>query len=216
VFLLAAIGAVNLAVAVPTGPVFPPPGGVTYSGSGNQGAPGGRTWSYSALNPAAYTDLYWGLNNSIAFGAGLDGSLHALTYNSGLSDTDTAVFTGTSFWTDVDPTGGFNSRNVSLRFQIDLTGATFVTAASLGLNPTLGVLADINGTSFTAQLQFLALADHGWEAINSVQQGASGLTQTSFSGGFYSTPPPSVPDTVGTFGLIAGALAALVALRRRA
>jgi hypothetical protein len=131
----------NVASATPIGPVFPPPGGASTAGSsGSAGNAGGRTWLFSLLDPTAYDELYWGVSSVSPPTAGLDGLHHLLTY-SGVSG-DVATFTGSSPWTNPDT--GVTSPAVPLELRIKLlSGASWVTAASVGLSPALGVVADV-------------------------------------------------------------------------
>ncbi|HWA24664.1 MAG TPA: VPDSG-CTERM sorting domain-containing protein [Lacunisphaera sp.] len=168
------------------------------------------------MNPSSYDDLYWGLAAPVS--AGLNGSLNTLTFASATATT--ATFTGTTLWQDADPFGGLGGTggmmSVNLQFILTLTGASFVSAGSVGLSPTLGVVADVNGTSFTANLQFLANYGSGWMALNNVEQLGSGRTVSNFSGGFYYTDSVGVPDSGATVGLLGLAGLALVGMRRRA
>jgi hypothetical protein len=220
--VLTAVGFTQAALATPTGPVYPPPGGVTYAHSGSSGNPGGTTATYSNLNPTDYSDLYWGATA----GAGLNGTANPLAFVDVVGNT--AIFQGTTSYFDAygAASGEFLS-NVQVQLAITLTsGGTWVTAASLGLSPTVGDLVDITGTGFSVTEQFTANMSEipdsglsGFQAINNIEQEPAdgGHTSTSLSGGFYSDAPvvASAPDSGGTFALLALSLAGLLALRRR-
>ena len=48
------------------GPVYPPPLGVDWSGSGNSGGAGGATWIYQNIALANFDTVYWGpVNNAV-------------------------------------------------------------------------------------------------------------------------------------------------------
>jgi len=211
--LFASMGLTHVAMASPT-EGYPPPGGVTYSHG-----------TYSNLNPTAYSDIYWGLADTTALsaGAGLNGSLNTLAF-SGVSGS-TEYFTGTTAYTDAY--GAYSGDNISVPIELAITlnsGGTWVSASSLGLSSGLGDLVDISGTSFSVSEKFYAnFSDipgsglSGYQAINNVEQLGGGLTQTSFTGGFYTDPPAAsgVPDTAGTFALMGFSLIGLLGLRRR-
>src|SRR4051812_27000123 len=59
---------------------YPPPGGVTFSSNGVNSASGLRMQSYSNLQTANWTKLYWGANDAIT--ASLDGSPDTLVFDS--------------------------------------------------------------------------------------------------------------------------------------
>jgi len=220
--LLTSLGLGHVAMATPT-EGYPPPGGVTYSSTGSSGGVGGKNASYSNLDPAAYSDIYWGLASTTSAQAGLSGALNTLTFTDVIGST--AYFNGTTSYQNAYD-GNDLVITVPIQLTLTLTGGTWVTAASLGLSSALGDLADITGTSFSVNeaftANFSAIADSGasnYQALNNVEQlpGNTGHTETSFGGGFYTDPPVAsgVPDTAGTFTLMAISLVGLLGLRRR-
>ena len=76
---------------------YPPPGGVTWTQSGNgTGADGGQTFSYTGFNSADYAQLYWGPNVVSNVNEGLpNGNMVFLNYNSA---TGIATWVSTSNW----------------------------------------------------------------------------------------------------------------------
>jgi hypothetical protein len=65
------------------GPVYPAPPTNSLSVSGtSSGDAGGKTFSYSGFDDSAFTDLYWGPNDTSLPEAGLDGTLHPMRYSS--------------------------------------------------------------------------------------------------------------------------------------
>jgi len=218
--LLAAIGLTQYALAQPTGPFYPAPLGNGYSSTGSSGATGGKTGTYTITDPSGYSDLYW----SIAGSAGLNGSLETLSLSS--VSGQSAFFTGTTGYVDAyGADAGDYISSVAIELEVTLgAGASWVSASSLGLDPSLGDLADVTGlSSFTANLQFLAdfseipdSGTSGYQAINNVDQIVTGDTHTSTSGSFYDNQPAAgVPDTAGTLGLISLALLGLAGMRRK-
>jgi len=214
--LLTSVGLTHVALATPTPTEsYPPPGGVTY-----------HSGTYSNLNPTAYSSIYWGLadTTSNSAGAGLNGSLNTLTFSDVVGSV--AYFTGTTSYQDAYP-GADNGDYITVPIELAITlnsGGTWVSASSLGLSSALGDLVDISGTSFSVSEKFYAnFSDipgsglSGYQAINNVEQFGGGETETSFDGGFYTTPPAAtgVPDSAGTFTLMAFSLIGLLALRRR-
>lgn len=198
----------NTAWATPIGPVYPPDGGVTLSGSGVYANAGGRTNTYSNLQEDLFSELYWGA----ALGAGLNGIATPLAFASVVGDV--ATFEGETLLETSFPTGGPSGNYVVVPLQVTitlLTGASWISAGSVGLSPALGVIAVIPGTSFSANIQFLADVGAGWQALNTVQQpqGRNDMTRSSFGGGFYSVPKSDVPDAGGTLGLLSLAVGAL-------
>jgi hypothetical protein len=53
-----AIGRAN-----PTGPVYPPPGGVLFSGSGSLVGAGGSTRTYTGFDSSQWSDLFWNITD---------------------------------------------------------------------------------------------------------------------------------------------------------
>ena len=45
------------------GPVYPAPGGNSFSGSGNNDVAGGATWTYGSFDTSAYGQLWWAETN---------------------------------------------------------------------------------------------------------------------------------------------------------
>ena len=121
------------------------------------------------------------------------------------------TWTGTTLWNDATPPLG-GTVSVATKLEITLvSGGTWVSAASLGLSPTLGYLVDVSGTGFVMNILFSANTGSGFVPINNIQQFVSNQnTKTSFSGGFY-----YVPDAAGTLGLLSLAMAGLASAKRR-
>jgi len=214
---LVVLASVNVVSADPIlGPTYPAPGGSTLVTSGGlPGDAGGRTFNFSGLNPAAYTDLYWGVWDTALPASALDGSLDPMSFFS--ISGNTVTFTGMTQWNDATPPLG-GIINVPTRLEITLlSGGTWVQAASVGLSSTLGYVVDVSGTAFSTNIAFTANnTGAGYVPLNSIQQFQSNSnTKASFSGAFYYTAPASVPDPASTLGLFSLALAGLASVRHR-
>ena len=168
------------------GPVYPAPGGNSFSSSGTDaGDAGGVNWSYSGFNTGAFTQLYWGPSSGSAVQAGLDGSLQNLTFVGYTSPTQAE-------WSASPLSDGFG-RPHSVEFLLSIVSGpvSFVDPTSVGLSSSLGALInDSWGANYTVNLQFLA---DGSTPINALEQPSSDLTVLSFSGGFYYAAPGPTP-----------------------
>ena len=193
--------------AVLIGPSYPAPGGTTFASTGAvaSGADGVAVWEYSGFDTGAFDTLYFGLNQADhgALGAGLDSSVHPITFSS-VSGT-TATWGVTTPYTSPGGPGNLaaGSYSIPLELRMTITGlgpAPWVDALTLGItDANVGVVADNSaGADFTLNWEivaFLSPALGGWVPINSVAQGPpGGQTQSSFATGFYHTvavPEPS-------------------------
>jgi hypothetical protein len=195
------------------GPTYPAPGGNSFSGSGGSpGDAGGHNNNYSNFNTGAFSALYWGSDSGFLPTAGLDGSSHPLTFLSAAGDV--ATYSGTTSWFDHNTSITYTNVPIELLVTISGLGANpWVNFASVnGTDPTgVGaVVDDSSGSAFTANLQFLANTGSGFQALNTVP--ASGLTNSSFTGAFYSTAP--VPLPAAAWLLVSG-LGGLGVFKRR-
>ena len=181
------------------GPVYPAPGGNSFSPSGNAGDAGGLDASYTGFDNSYFDSLYWGPQWGTDPGprAGLDGTLHTLSFDS-ISGT-TAIWQGTTSYTSPGGPGPASCGSCDIRLEIDVSGLGanpwLLEASVFGLTalaPGIGaVVANPTGLDFTANLQFLVDLGSGFVAINDVPNGG-GQTVSSVSGAFYYTPEPSV------------------------
>lgn len=220
-------GSIQNSMAVPMGPTFPPPGGVTFGAAGaGVGKAGGTTFTFTGFNLAASSNLYWGAASANAVGMALDGLINNLGTFTGAARTEivslsltgvgTASGTGT---TEILTNSGLLVRNTHFNLTVrDLTTALvpLITTGSVGLG-FAGVLLDVNTLTtngFTALLEAFDTAS-GLPLDNyfTSQNTLGGSSQTSFQGGFF-YDPLSVPEP-GTLAILGLGLVGLAAARRR-
>lgn len=209
------------AAAAPIGPVYPPPGGVTFSSSGGSaGNAGGVNFNFSSFSPGSFSELYWGASSSNLPSAGLDGILHAMNFIS-FSGTQ-ATWETTSNWYNPS-TFLTTSETIRLTITISGLGATpwvSANAPAVGLPAALGAVVDDSlGSNFVANIAFTVPTEGGL-ALNSLQQlpscNSQSCAQSNFGGGFYYEPPQAqgVPEP-GSIGLAGLGLVGLAVVRRR-
>ena len=208
--VVAALAAGPASATVLNGPIWPAPGGTNFTDSGgNAGDAGGTTFNFSGFDPSQFSALYWGADDSQtpsdAIGAGLDGTLHPMTFSN--ASGTTAYWDTTSASTN--PTTLVTSTQ-TIWLAIDVTGlgaSPWVDAGSLGLSSWIGDVANnSSGAPFSANLQFTVGASPGGTPIDNLQQPAnsSNLTQTSFYGAFYYAAPVATvpePGTLASLGI---------------
>jgi hypothetical protein len=153
---------------------YPPPGGVTFSSSGNgSGAANGETFAYTGFNSSQYNLLYWGLNVVANVNEGSpNGNMQFQSYNSG---TGIAVWTSTANWVF---TSGFGNGCCSTATQLLVqlqpytgTNAGFLTSGflnptttkgALGIagNPTEPLYQVVGAASYQATFEFMT-----WDGV---------------------------------------------------
>lgn len=203
---------VTVASATLIGPIYPPAGGVTFSGSGSAGDPGGRTNTYSAIDESLFDALFFGAQDSNAVGAALDGVIDTASevLDLNLSSLNVVNGVGSAEW-DGQSTAAtaFGPQLADIRFVMTITdtlGArpTLVNSASVAGMPTPGnfALVDVlqipglSGTNgdYLVNLSFQARnagTTNAFQPINSYFNSlstgfcAGGCVRTSFTGGFY-------------------------------
>jgi len=186
------------------GPAFPPVGGsADYAFTGDAQTAAGSQLSLFNFAPSTWTALYWGSWSAPSTPtAGLDGSLHALSF-AGISGGDTIVtWQGTTPWTDPSD---MSLHIVPIRLTITLvsppSGVVWVDSTTIpGLDPGagtgMGAAVDVApaGTAqgFTVKFQYSADVPTddptGFIPFANVPTTGGGQTQASFSGAFYSQP----------------------------
>ena len=209
--LTAAVGA--SASAVPIGPSYPAPGGNAYLDNGVNPGDGLANWAYSGFNTAAFVDLYFGLDQTTyrPTGAGLDGSIHAMSFVSAVGQTAT--------WSVISPyvspggTGDPPSGNYPIELRVTANGLganPWFDPTTVGLPASLGAIVDNSaGLNFDIDLEFVADMGSGFVPLNSVP-GSGGHTTLSVAEGFFYT----VPEPATGILFLVGAGVALLPRRR--
>ena len=156
-----------------------------YSFSGNPQNAGGGDLSLFSFSPTTWTALYWGSwtapSNPMA---GLDGSLHALSFVA-MGDQRVHLVPIQLTVTLVTPPTG-----------VEWVDSTTVSGLDPGAGTGIGAVVNVapSGTAqdFTVKLEFKADIPTddptGFIALGSVPTNGGGLTVTSFNGAFYSQP----------------------------
>jgi PEP-CTERM motif len=226
-FLLAAPAAV---AAYSLTPVFPVPGGTTFSSSGtSSGQSGGRTNYYSGFDESQYDELAWSFitipNPYHSTEAGPGGNMTYSGYNPG-TGVMTWVSTSDAVWSTA-----FGAQNIATKLVAQFQPFTGThnagplgsgwlvptSAANEALSSVFGgdgswPLADVDATGvqdqFQVWFQFQTLAGtpllQYYDSTNSL----GGSMNTGFTGGFLvSVPEPSTA--------LLGGLGVLALLRRR-
>lgn len=228
------------AQAALNGPTYPAPGGTTFTaGSGDTGKVGGKTNSYSGFNSSSYSDLYWGLDDttdpSLSFsitGGETGGTPYSgsefMTYSPGLSNfaTGTVVWTGSSVLEDIN--GSPPNPTVPTEFILNVTDnannpLALTSASSLGLPSKVGGVLHVVG-DYKVNLQFegaypTSTYQPALTMFNSYHHPNDPTSHydSSFSGGFYYTPPSAAPEPgqFCTLGLVAIGLGSLLLRARK-
>lgn len=229
-----ALLACGTAQAQLSGPVYPAPGGTSFSSNGisfRAASSTPRIGTYSGFDPSAYGQLYFGETNNTSIGVSMD---------AGNSVTGAEWMRATSIFGNTvqlqGTTGLFNSANsqsyivhtvmnLSL-YDASNTPINFVTGLSVGL-PDVDFLADVTtasgsgGFHYSATLQANACQGYTCSPFDSAANifsayhadGNGTLLQTSVSTGFYFTTPVPEPESYAM--MVAGlGLVGYIARRR--
>jgi hypothetical protein len=211
---------VTSAQAAIIGPVYPPPGGTSWAPSGpGLGNTGGTTWTYSALNPSQYTDLYWSIQSTptSALNGGNFAGLGAKQQNITSLNPGQVILSGTTVF---DLSNGEN-RTLQTRTVITaLSGGSF-QSPPVGMTGSEGFALNVNtaATSFSVNIEMQTFWNGGgyggvnptagWYATNTLYNLLNTRfngTQTSVSGGLWYEELEQVqgvpePATLTMFGL---------------
>ncbi len=227
-FLGLALDAAKLEAA-PIGPVYPPPGGVTFSGSGTAGQTGGRTNFYTNMNPVSYDELYWTFY-SIAnpYHSSQGSSTGNMTFSDYNASTGIATWNSTANITwdtisgiqsiptklvvQLQPHTGLNSGPLGSGWLVPVT-ATTAGIGSLPANWTLADVAAVPQATNNFQAWYQFQTGSGIPLLSYYDSSSStfgGEVRTGVSGGFYSTVPEPT-----AFMLLAVGAASLIFQRRR-
>lgn len=229
--------ALGLALVLPAaasaqvnGPIYPPPGGVSWTGNGNPIAVGGATWQYTGLDATSYDELYWGfyqVANPTSRYWGGTGNMSYLGFD---ETTGIATYQNTSVLHIYDAQYHYyHNYPTQLQVQFQPYGSSFGPLASGWLSPVssgdVGIagsfpVLDIAGqglTQYQVWFQFnTAVTEVPLQTVwNSINTSPTDQLVTSQNGGFYYTDPQAVPEPASVVLLATGLLAVLgVAWRR--
>lgn len=206
------------AEAATIGPTYDPPVAYSWSGSGiSAGHAGGKTWEFTGVNTASFTNLFWGVGTvESAMDGSIDSPGETLTFQSAIGSV--ATWTGITS-VDISNVGAVG---ILTRFTATIiSGASnWTNAAGVGVtDTTYPVVGALTGPSLTVNLLFEASADGGatFFAQNALYDSLStisgGQSRTGFYSGFF-YEPASVPVPASLPLLFAG-LGVLGFLRRR-
>jgi hypothetical protein len=228
-YICLTIAAACLAYAGPTGPVYVPPGGDTFSSSGNIGSAGGETFTFSNFNPSQFGSLWWGPTNAVSdIGsdpfAGIQ-NVSAPNYMNFVGYNGTAYeWDSTSNWMfQSDPSGTVINNNLPTRFLLNFIGpnATPTTKAAAGIasGNTAEAVAQITG-NFSANFIFEAeTSNNVWQPVldyfNNSHCISNCTVNTSADFGFWSTAPATGTPEPRFYGLLLIGILALAVLIRR-
>lgn len=198
-----AVLTIGVAVAVaadppPTGPVYPPPGGVTLTSEGDNGRVGGGTWTYTDLHVADFDPLWWSVWSDALPKLAIDGAIdepgETMTFSPSASDLAAGVlaFTGT-----VDhPVLGVHASRVRIATTTTAGAPVAMDAAGdAGLPADIGGAAVIPG-DFKANVLFTVdgvPAKDWFDAARTSPGVDDGGLRTSISAGFYYVPANDPP-----------------------
>jgi len=202
-------------LVVPSGPDYPAPGGNGFSFSGDLGGAGGRDVDYTGFDVVTpgLVYLWQGLWEPDAAVASLDGSPHALSFDS--VGGGTATWIGTTSWTDPDTSIFYASVPLKMEITINSGPVSWEALPKAGFDfPAIGaVLNNSSGGDYQINVQFTAdtPVSVGYVPLDSVNQSGGG-TLSSISLGFYSVVPEPSTFLLAGVGL---AVAAGYGLRRR-
>jgi hypothetical protein len=219
--LIAAALSFTAHAATLNGPKYPAPNNNGFSSSGtNSGSAGGKTFNYSGFDTSAFDDLYWGPDENLLPGAGLDGALHTMTYDQTMGTT--AYWQTTSSYTN-PTTNATSTQTIWLAIDIfGLGSSPWISATSIGLPSSVGAVVDDSaGSNFSANLLFTVGASPGGTPINNLQQApttgcpdSNCRTQTAFTGAFYWTDPVAAVPEPASLALIGAGMVGFCAIRR--
>ncbi len=180
----------------PTGPVYPPPGGVNVTSSGGIGLPGGLTWSYSGFDQVGWTQMVWGSSTPPALA--FDGNIDQPGETLAVSSADTDLATGLVVWTGhatINVSG--NDLDLPTRLTMKVTSGAqpvpLMDPSAVGFDPQRGGLVPVVDASTTYSVNLLFEADYnGWTPalalFNSLSTNGS-IVREEFSGGFWYVDP---------------------------
>ena len=220
----------SIGQASPIGPVYPPPGSVTFSSNADPThtliGPNGLTRSYSGFNPIGnWSELYWNITDASVDGVTLDTITGAGLGSASLTgnEIDWVASTPFSFFDPACSCTLTNAVEFTTKFyQADGTTPLLSSDFSMGgPGMPLGVL-DITpaslaswGGGFKVQQLWTIVGDGDVATYFNSHNGGGGLSSASNAAFWYDPPAASgVPEPGSLFLLGGGFLIAARKLRR--
>ncbi|MFN7931764.1 MAG: PEP-CTERM sorting domain-containing protein [Bryobacteraceae bacterium] len=214
--MILTIASMSMAASAATilGPVYPPPGGVTFVGSGSTGSGIGRTQFYTGMDLSATEDLWWGY-------ASIDNPRHSSQASTGqMVFSSYNPVTGLATWNstaNMTWSTAFGTQSIATRMVVQFQPYTGVASGFLGsgfLTPTTKGAAGITGNplesvllvtgDFQAQIRYETA---GGTPLLDYYNGTSslgGIAVTNSNAGFwYSETPEPVSLALTGLGLLA-------------
>ena len=181
------------------GPVYPAPGGNSFSGLGTSSRDGGQTRTYGTLDVGHYNSFWWGLTD---IGAAMDGTVdevgETLTFAGFSPDGLTGIWTGT---TDAPGFGGAIFTRLTVTINSALSGSAhwgLATDFDLIGGPTQVVDIDESVGSFVVNVAFAASTNPtvGFDSFLDLYDSITPATnggRTNSNGLFFAEPANAAP-----------------------
>jgi hypothetical protein len=195
------------------GPTYPPPGNVTFSpGSGSTITAGGKTNTYSNLDPTQYGQLWWSATVANPYDSSYNPSGTGNMKFVGLVGTNEYEWQSTAPLTFQDPANN-NTVQINTQFYLTINGGTYDAAASAVTNVPM---FDISGTGFSVNLLYESAGSPLGPVYNSYNHACTGgCLQTSLDGEFYYTNPPTTTPEPSSIALLSSGLLGVAGFARR-
>jgi hypothetical protein len=222
---------IGLAYSDPTGPAYPPPGGVTFTSSGNSGSAGGEVYNFSNFNFSQFGSLWWGPTNASDLPADSSAGIQNVNapgymtfsgYDStatGLNNSGGYVWNSTANWTFDSLNDGVV--NVPTRFVLNFAGNANPTTKAMAAIPSGDPAEEVANITGNFQGNFVFEADFQgtWRPVLDFYNSAHCISgcgvDTSADFGFWSTPPASTVPEPRFYGFLMVGMITLIAMVRR-